>query len=114
MSRSFLNSRTLIVKNLIFRQKEKPKRPQPNAKNAKNKKSFKCMHCEKSFTQSKGLVIHIRSHTGEKPYFVFIAPRAFPVQNPFENTPGFTLEKRTIIVRNVLNHSLDQASIVSI
>ena len=36
------------------------------------------------------------------PIFVLIAPRAFPVQNPFENTPGFTLEKRTIIVLKCL------------
>jgi hypothetical protein len=28
---------------------------------------------------------------------VFIALRAFPVQKPFDYTPGFTLEKRTIV-----------------
>jgi hypothetical protein len=44
--------------------------------------------------------------------FVFIAPRASPVQKTFEYTPGFTLEKRNPIVLSVLNHSLHQASCV--
>ncbi len=35
------------------------------------------MQCEKSFTQSKGLVIHIRSHNGEKPYFCVHCPKSF-------------------------------------
>jgi hypothetical protein len=47
---------------------------------------------------------------GRNPMFVFIAIRAFPVQKPFDYTPGFTLKKRTIIVPNVLNYSLNQAS----
>jgi len=67
------------MKNLkfLFRQKNKSKRPQPKAKIDKNKKSLNCMHCQKSFTQSKGLVIHIRSHTGEKPYFCVHCPKSF-------------------------------------
>ncbi len=39
---------------------------------------------------------------GRNAIFVFIAPRASPGQKPFNYTPGFTLEKRTIIVPNVL------------
>ena len=31
-------------------------------------KPFKCVHCPKAFAQSANLVVHLTTHTGEKPY----------------------------------------------
>lgn len=43
----------------------------------KKGKSFKCPHCKASFDQSNNLKIHIRVHTGIRPYQCTQCPRSF-------------------------------------
>lgn len=40
-------------------------------------KPYTCSYCPKAFAQSANLVVHVRTHTGEKPYKCLICNRSF-------------------------------------
>jgi len=44
-------------------------------------KAYHCMHCDKSYTKPHALKIHMRNHTGVKPYKCTKCPMAFTVND---------------------------------
>ena len=59
------------VKN--YREENYPDQHQTNSPVGK----YQCSHCSKDFSSNKLLIIHMRTHTGEKPYQCSLTDKAF-------------------------------------
>ena len=61
----------------IFEQKEIRKEMTTTTKRGKRKRGHECDVCEKVFTRSNNLKVHMRIHTNEKPYECDVCDKAF-------------------------------------
>lgn len=67
---------------------------------------FKCETCSKAFSQSSHLARHTRTRAGEKPYKCDLCDKAFAQLNDLTLTSGLTPAKSHTNVTNATNRSL--------
>ena len=62
-------------------------------------KPYKCEQCEKAFTATSNLKIHMRTHIGEKPYRCEQCEKAFTDTSNLKDTHENTYRREVLQIR---------------